>query len=245
MKSSIRYSISRKISFLYVCILFAIMAEGRPLVRRIKSTHEFERLLEKHATETGLPVIADFYSDGCGPCRQIAPVFAQLAKETGQENAVFVKIDTNALHELSSRYQVRSLPKFIFFYNGKKVDQFSGAGAQQLKQYTGSVLSKSRRENVILSKENLIEFYKEVDPSKEVEGIETVHAKCADMNKGKYNREKECVGSAATQLVKRLKDKYKKKPQTVTRFKPESRRPDESQEEKKTRTEENNKGIII
>ena len=82
-------------------------AIGRPVVRHIRSAHEFDRLLQKHAEQTGLPVIVDFYSDGCGPCRQIAPAYQRLAKSIGQENAVFVKIDVNALHELSSRYNVR------------------------------------------------------------------------------------------------------------------------------------------
>ena len=150
-----------------------------------------------------------------------------MAKDIGQENAVFVKVDTNAMHELSSRYQVRSLPTFLLFYNGKQVDQMVGAGAQQLQQMVNSVVSKSRRENIILSKENLIEFYKEVDESKELDGIETVYKKCADMTK-KFNKNKECVGAAANQIVKRLKDKYKKKPKTETRFKPESRKASES-----------------
>ena len=44
-------------------------------------TTEFDRLMKKHATQTGLPVIVDFYSDGCGPCRMIAPIFKKLAKE--------------------------------------------------------------------------------------------------------------------------------------------------------------------
>lgn len=36
---------------------------ARPDVRSIRSAHEFDRLLEKHAKETGLPVVVDFYSD--------------------------------------------------------------------------------------------------------------------------------------------------------------------------------------
>ena len=42
--------------------------------------------------------------------------------------AVFVKVDTNAMYELSSRYGVRSLPTFKFFLGGRKVYEFSGAG---------------------------------------------------------------------------------------------------------------------
>jgi len=74
-------------------LLVARPASARPLVRHIRSTHEFDRLLKKHAAETGLPVIVDFYSDGCGPCRMMAPAYKQLAKEVGQGKAVFTKVD--------------------------------------------------------------------------------------------------------------------------------------------------------
>jgi len=204
-------------------LLLSDSAMARPMVRNIKSTQEFDRLLEKHASETGLPVIVDFYSDGCGPCRQIAPVYQKMAKETGQENAVFVKVDTNAQHELSSRYNIRSLPTFFIFYNGKKVDSMSGAGAQQLQQMVSTVVSKSRRENVLLSREALMEYYSDVDGDKDTKAVDTVYNKCADMNK-KYNKDKLCFGSAALQLTKGLNGKYSKKPTTRTRFTPADRR---------------------
>lgn len=49
------------------------MATARPLVRNVRTDDEFRRLLKHHAEVTGLPVIIDFYSDGCGPCRQVRP----------------------------------------------------------------------------------------------------------------------------------------------------------------------------
>lgn len=205
-------------------------ALARPLVRHIRSTHEFDRLLSKHATETGLPVIADFYSDGCGPCRMIAPVFKNLAKETGQDNAVFVKIDTNVLYELSSRYGVRSLPTFIFFYNGKKVNEFSGAGEGQLRQFTQQVVSKSQRENVKLSRDALVEYYKSKDPNKGEADIAKLHKKCADVNRGA----KDCVGAAATNLARSLKKKYGDGPKTEPRFDPKARKPSEAKDEGST-----------
>ena len=52
------------------CMLFVV--DARPVVRSIRSAHEFDRLLQKHSTETGLPVVVDFYSDGCGPCRMVS-----------------------------------------------------------------------------------------------------------------------------------------------------------------------------
>ena len=134
---------------------FTALTSARPVVRQIRSSHEFDRLLEKHATQTGLPVIADFYSDGCGPCRQIAPVYTQLAKKTGQENAVFVKINTQAVPDLAGRFNIRSIPTFIFFHNGKKSDTLNGASGQALEQYTSAVVNKSKRDNVLLTMETL------------------------------------------------------------------------------------------
>ena len=212
---------------------------ARPVVRQIKSAHEFDRLIEKHATTTGLPVIADFYSDGCGPCRQIAPVYQKLAKETGLENAVFVKINTQAVPDLAGRFQVRSIPTFIFFHDGKKVDLLSGASEQALRQYTSGVVNKSKRDNVLLTTEILVKFYAEVDPTKSKEAIEAVYKKCADMNK-KHNPEKHCYGAAATNLAKGLKKKYSQKVETVARFTAEDRRPtdEKKKEEVKKETKE-------
>lgn len=197
---------------------------GRPMVRQIRSAQEFDRLVEKHASTTGLPVIADFYSDGCGPCRQIAPVFKQLAEETGQENAVFVKINTQSVPELSGRYNIRSIPTFIFFHEGKKVDLLNGASAQALQQSISSVVSRSRMENVILKKESLVAYYKEVDENTAEDKIDTIYQKCADMTK-KYNPNKECLGNAAFQLTRKLKRKYNKRVDTVSRFTADDRSP--------------------
>mmetsp|Transcript_19393 Transcript_19393/g.28286 ORF Transcript_19393/g.28286 Transcript_19393/m.28286 type:complete len:669 (+) Transcript_19393:42-2048(+) len=209
-----------------LCLLLQVTSTlARPMVRQIRSAHEFDRLIEKHATTTGLPVIADFYSDGCGPCRQIAPVFARLAKQTGQENAVFVKINTQAVPELSGRYNIRSIPTFIFFHDGKKADVMNGASEQGLQQSTSSVVNKAKRENVLLEMSTLESYYNEVDGSKTPEQIKSVYAKCADMNK-KYNPEKQCRGSAALQLAKRLKQKYNKRPDTTVRFTDGDRAPD-------------------
>ena len=78
---------------------------------------EFDRLLRKHAGETGLPVIVDFYSDGCGPCRQIAPAYKRLAKEIGQDRAVFVKVDVDENEETAEFCGIQAMPTFKFFKN--------------------------------------------------------------------------------------------------------------------------------
>jgi len=195
------------------------IASARPIVRHIRSTHEFDRLMKKHATETGLPVIVDFYSDGCGPCRQIAPVFKKLAKEM-EGKAVFVKVDTNALHELSSRYHVRSLPTFKFFLGGKKVQEFSGAGEGQLRQFAQNVASQSELENVLLTLEELTKYYGEKDASKNEEDVAKIYRKCVDQIKSD-NPDDLCVGGVARKMVKSLKKKYGDGPSTEKRFEAE------------------------
>jgi len=227
-----------------VFVFLIALVDGRPLVRHIRSSHEFDRLLQKHAKDTGLPVIVDFYSDGCGPCRMMAPIFKKLAKEIGQDKAVFVKVDTNAQHELSSKYQIRSLPTFVFFLNGKKVNQFSGAGEQQLRQMTNSVVRDSEIQNTKLTLESLTAYYQEVDPSKSTTDVQSVFQKCASM----MGAGDECVGAAANQLARRLKQKYNQAPKSEERFSAEARAPgsdgnkdNSSSESKKSRGGSSNK----
>eukprot|EP00573_Skeletonema_grethae_P007206 CAMPEP_0201697434 /NCGR_PEP_ID=MMETSP0578-20130828/11308_1 /ASSEMBLY_ACC=CAM_ASM_000663 /TAXON_ID=267565 /ORGANISM="Skeletonema grethea, Strain CCMP 1804" /LENGTH=645 /DNA_ID=CAMNT_0048183611 /DNA_START=35 /DNA_END=1972 /DNA_ORIENTATION=+ len=207
------------------------LAYARPIVRQIRSTHEFDRLMKKHSTQTGLPVIVDFYSDGCGPCRMIAPIFKKLAQEV-EGKAVFVKVDTNQLHELSSRYGVRSLPTFKFFLGGRKVNEFSGAGEQQLRQFTKDVIQKAEWENVVLPMENLVSYYGQQDASKTTKDIEKVYKKCVDQVKDE-NPDKLCVGAVARNLAKSLKKKYGSGPEFEQRFLPEEPSTNEQSGDKK------------
>ena len=160
----------------------------------------------------------------------IAPIFKKLAKEV-EGKAVFVKVDTNAMYELSNRYGVRSLPTFKFFLNGKKVNEFSGAGEGQLRQFTQDVISRAQYENVLLSRESLTAYYAEKDASKSAEDVEKVYKKCSDMVK-EGNKEKLCLGGAARNLVKSLKKKYGDGPKTDIRFEPEEPKEDKAESAK-------------
>lgn len=203
--------------FSFACFLLSTWScHGRPLVRTIQSTHEWDRLLNKHAEETGLPVIVDFYSDSCGPCRMMAPIFQKVAKKY-LNKAVFVKVDTNAQYELSGRYQIRSLPTFQFFLGGRKVHQaVGGLGEQGLIDEVDSVVRQAEAENVVLTLNALQDFYKVVDSSKAEAEVKTVHEKCVRMAHSKTV--KDCVGAPANQLARKLKKKYKSAPKLVPRF---------------------------
>ena len=156
----------------------------------------------------------------------MAPIYKKLAQET--PNAVFVKVDTSAQHELSSKYQIRSLPTFVLFLGGKKWNQFSGAGEAQLRQLTQQIVREAETQNVLLTIDNLNTFYKDVDPTKSEQDVETVFQKCVTMNKGVTD----CVGAAANQLVRGLKKKYKSAPVMEQRFAPQEATGDETKQQK-------------
>jgi thioredoxin len=59
------------------------------------------------------PCIIDFYADWCGPCKVVAPVLEDLAKDFDGKITVF-KIDTEAEQELASVFGIRSIPSFLF-----------------------------------------------------------------------------------------------------------------------------------
>ena len=122
--------------------LLAHPCAARPTVREIRNNREFERLLKHHKEMTGLPVIVDYYSDGCGPCRQIAPHFKKLAKKY-KGKAVFAKVNVDRNRETSGRQQIRSMPTFQAYLLGKKRQQFSGADLRQLQ----SISQQNRQPN--------------------------------------------------------------------------------------------------
>lgn len=60
-----------------------------------------------------LPAIIDFYADWCGPCKMVAPVLEELAKEY-EGKLVIYKVDTEKEFELASAFGIQSIPTFLF-----------------------------------------------------------------------------------------------------------------------------------
>ena len=70
-------------------------------------------------------VVVDFYASWCGPCQRMSPIIDDLAKE--MLGTIFVKVDTEKFKALSTQFGVRGLPTLVFFKDGQKVRQVTGA----------------------------------------------------------------------------------------------------------------------
>ncbi|KAF7998353.1 hypothetical protein HCN44_009751 [Aphidius gifuensis] len=88
--------------------------------------------LEKIIAEAGDKLIViDFFATWCGPCKMIAPKYEELSKEN--TNVVFLKVDVDDNEEIAIKYEISSMPTFVFIKNNQVVHQFAGASLDKLK----------------------------------------------------------------------------------------------------------------
>lgn len=71
------------------------------------------------------PVLVDFYTDWCGPCKMMVPILKDLKKEMGNKLNI-IKIDAEKNADAAIKYQVRGVPTLILFKNGRILWQQSG-----------------------------------------------------------------------------------------------------------------------
>ena len=81
---------------------------------------------EAEVVKSAILVVADFWAEWCGPCRMIAPVLKELAKDYKDKLKV-VKINVDEEPDLAARFSIQSIPSLLFFKGGQMVKQQIGA----------------------------------------------------------------------------------------------------------------------
>ncbi|HEY5954811.1 MAG TPA: thioredoxin [Terrimicrobiaceae bacterium] len=81
----------------------------------------FDAIIGKSA----LPVLVDFWAAWCGPCKMLAPEVAKVATH-GAGRWIVIKVDTEEVPELASRFGIRAIPTLAVFRDGRELQRHSG-----------------------------------------------------------------------------------------------------------------------
>jgi thioredoxin 1 len=95
---------------------------------------------DQEVVKASTVVMVDFWATWCGPCKIVAPVVEELAKEY-EGKAKFAKVNTDENADLATKYNIRGIPTLIFFKDGEVKDQIVGAVPKgQLKSKLDSLI---------------------------------------------------------------------------------------------------------
>jgi thioredoxin 1 len=70
------------------------------------------------AEGASVPVVIDFWSEHCGPCKMLAPVLDEVAGEVG-ETAKVTKVDVMDQRDIAMKFGIRAVPTLIFMKDGE------------------------------------------------------------------------------------------------------------------------------
>ena len=103
-----------------------------------------EQNFSQFITNSDLPVFIDLWADWCGPCKMMAPHFANVAKNN--PNVIFAKINTETSPRLSAAFNVRSIPTLVLMNKTDEVARISGAlRSSELQQWLDQHLNANAR----------------------------------------------------------------------------------------------------
>ena len=100
--------------------------------------HISDATFDAEVLKSELPVLVDFWAEWCGPCKMIAPILEEVAKQY-EGKLVVAKVDVDANQAVPAQFGIRGIPTLILFKNGEAAAQKVGAMAKgQLTQFIDS-----------------------------------------------------------------------------------------------------------
>ncbi len=93
--------------------------------------HVSDADFEREVLKSEKMVLVDFWAEWCPPCRAIAPMLEEVAKEKSDVVRI-AKVNVENDEKLAAQFFITNIPTLIFFKNGKPVDQFAGAVSKKV-----------------------------------------------------------------------------------------------------------------
>jgi thioredoxin 1 len=113
-----------------ISLLFILTYFSRKMMKKIPMVADDEKIIT--LTDQNFPhqiknktVLVDFWASWCAPCRIMAPVLNDVAKELNG-NSFVGKVNIEEYQSLAQKYKVRSIPTLILFKNGKEINRIVG-----------------------------------------------------------------------------------------------------------------------
>lgn len=103
--------------------------------------HVTDSNFKKEVLEKKPVVLVDFWANWCGPCKMIAPIIEELAKEY-EGKIIIAKLDVDESPKVAGQYGIMSIPTLVFFKDGKVLSQVVGAlNRNELKRKIEEILT--------------------------------------------------------------------------------------------------------